>query len=72
MTLEASPHNSRGFEEPAESDYAYNLEKVKNIVEGIDIPPFTLELKEVEYRYFIDKTEHVPPLKTVKSVQYWS
>lgn len=32
--------------------HAYNLEKVKNIVEGIDIPPFTLELKEVEYRYF--------------------
>ena len=22
--------------------------------------------------YTLDKTEHVPPLKTVKSVQFWS
>ena len=28
------------------------------------------EIREVTAR--LDKTEHVPPLKTVKSVQYWS
>ena len=46
------------------------------IVEWLTITFFPIKIRNILfaicYSIYLDKTEHVPPIKTVKSVQFWN